>query len=246
MTAPGAGEQEPRFASSAPAGYQPPSYPVAPVASVPTSAPPEFSSFPPPFPPPFPPSFPPALEPEVDYAGAFPPEPELRGLHLQVWLAPALTAVGGIVAIIASVLTWATLRLVSKTLSAAPDPQDSERIKYNGLNLLEGRITLLVGVIALILGVLMMLRRSFPIAVAAAGAGGLLAALFALIAHPVDLSALARVFGSADDVAVHIPNGPGVWLALVGSAVILSGGLAAQRWRGEPAALVAADEQPEG
>jgi hypothetical protein len=232
MAAPGAGDQEPRFAGSVPAGYQPPvSYPLT-QSSVPQPARPEF-----------PDPFPAVLEPEVNYGTDPEPEPELRRLHLESWLAPLLAGVGGVVAITASVLNWATLRLVSKTLSAAPDPQDSERITYGGLTSLEGRMTLVVGVVAVILTILMLLRRPLPIGLAAAGAIGLLAGLFAAVAHPVELSALSRVFGSADDVTVHIPNGPGVWLALVGSALILSGGLVAHLLRDQPESAVS--EQPD-
>jgi hypothetical protein len=224
MAAPGAGDQEPRFAGSVPAGYQPPvSYP---------------SSVPQPARPAYPDAFPPVLEPEVNYGTDPEPEPELRRLHLESWLAPLLAGVGGVAAITASVLNWATLRLVSKTLSATPNPQDSERITYGGLTSLEGRMTLVVGVVAVILTILMLLRRPLPIGLAAAGAVGLLAGLFAAVAHPVELSALSRVFGSADDVTVHIPNGPGVWLALVGSALILSGGLVAHLLRDQPDSAV--------
>jgi hypothetical protein len=234
MAAPGAGDQEPRFAGSVPAGYQPPvSYPPMP-NSAPPSERPTYSD-----------PFPPALEPEVSYAGTFEPEPETRRLHLERWLAPLLAGVGGVAAIVASFLTWATLRLVSKTLSAAPDPQDSERITYGGLTSLEGRMTLVVGVAAVVLTILMLLRRPLPIGLAAAGAVGLLAGLFAAVAHPVELSALSRVFGSADDVTVHIPNGPGVWLALVGSALILSGGLVAHVWREQPDAVAASEQSDE-
>ena len=234
MAAADSGEPEPRFAGSVPAGYQPPvAYPPLP-SSVPHAARPAY-----------PDPFPPAHQPEVSYAEAPEPEPEIRPLYLGRWLAPLLATVGGIVAIVASVLNWATLRLVSKTLSAAPDPQDSERITYGGLTSLEGRLTLVVGVAAVILSILMVLRRPLPIGLAAAGAAGLLAGLFAAVAHPVELSALSRVFGSADDVTVHIPNGPGVWLALVGSALILSGGLVAHMWRPRPDASAAASEQPD-
>jgi hypothetical protein len=222
MTAPGPGDPEPRFASSAPAGYQPPAYPTA--EAIPASPPPATAAYPDPFPPP--------LEPEVSYAGAEPPaDPEPRQLYLHVWLAPAAAGIGGIIAIVASALNWAVLRLISKTLSATPNPQDSERITYNGLTLLEGRVTLVVGVVAVILSILMVLRRPLPLGLAVAGGAGLLAGLFAAIAHPVDLAGLSRVFGSADDVTVRIPNGPGVWLALVGSALILVGGLAALLFR---------------
>jgi hypothetical protein len=235
MTAPDAGESEPRFAGSVPAGYQPP---VASPAALPTGAAPTAAPAYSPFPPP--------LEPEVSYSGALPPpEPESAELYRQSWLAPVLATLGGVVAIVGSVLTWATLRLVSKTLSATPDPQDAERITYNGLSLLEGRASLVVGVVAVILSVLMLVRRPLPIGLAAAGAVGVLAALFAVIAHPVDLAGLSRVFGSADDVTVRIPTGPGVWLALVGSALILSGGLVAHLWRDQPDAAAPASEQPD-
>jgi hypothetical protein len=232
MAAPDAGEREPRFAGSVPAGYQPPvAYPPLP------------SSVPRPTPPAFPDPFPPALEPEVSYLGTLELEPSIRRLHRERWLAPLLGAIGGIVAIVASMLNWATLRLFSKTLSATPDAQDSERISYGGLTSLEGRLTLVVGVVAVILSVLMLLRRPLPLGLAAAGGAGLLAGLFAAVAQPVDLSALSRIFGSANEVTVHIPNGPGVWLALVGSALILGGGLVAQVLRDQPAASTAVSEQ---
>jgi hypothetical protein len=215
MAVPDDEEPEPRFAGSVPAGYQPPvAHPMPP------SAPSAYSD-----------AFPPAFEPEVSYSGSEPIDEPARQLYLHLWLAPLLAAAGGIVAIVGSVLNWATLRLVSKTLSATPDPQDSEHIAYNGLALLEGRATLVVGVVAVVLSVLQVLRHPLPIGLAVAGAVGLLAALFAAIAHPVDLSTLSRVFGSADDVTVRIPNGVGVWLALIGSALILGGGLVAQLWR---------------
>jgi hypothetical protein len=98
-------------------------------------------------------------------------------------------------------------------------------------------------VVAVILSVLMLLRRPLPLGLAAAGGAGLLAGLFAAVAQPVDLSALSRIFGSANEVTVHIPNGPGVWLALVGSALILGGGLVAQVLRDQPAASTAVSEQ---
>jgi hypothetical protein len=235
-------EPEPRFAGSAPAGYQPPAayIPVMP-NPVPTSAPP--TSPPPPFPPA---DLTGPTWPEVSYSGAFPPpEVEAEGPALQVWFAPLLGVVGAILAIVGSQLTWATLQEASESFDSASGTDQTTSVAYDGMTLLEGRVTLVLGVAAVIFSVLIFLRRRLGITLAVIGGAGLATAVLAAAAHPVELSTLFRSYRDIEGVKVQLPNGPGVWLAIAGSVLILGGGLLAYFWRDRPDPPATANELPD-
>jgi hypothetical protein len=224
-------EPQPRFAGSAPAGYQPQ------VASVPV-----MPSLTPPFP----------LAdltgpsgPEVSYSGAFPPPGlEAEAPQLQGWFAPLLAVGGAILAIVGSQLTWATLREATESFDSATGTDQNSSVAYDGMNLLEGRVTLVLGLAALIFSVLILLRRRLGITLAVTGAAGLATALLAAAAHPVELSTLFRSYRDIGGLKVQLPNGPGVWLAIAGSALILGGGLLAYFGRDPADSQAVANELP--
>jgi hypothetical protein len=240
MAGSGSDEPEPRFAGSAPAGYHPQAYiPVMP-GPMPSSAPPPAA------PPPFSPA---GLTspswPEVSYSGAPPPQVEAKAPQLQAWFAPLLAMVGAILAIVGSQLTWATLQEASQSFDSATGQVQTSSVSYDGMTLLEGRVILVLGVVAVIFSVLIILRRRLAITLAVTGAAGLATALLAAAAHPVELSTLFRSYRDIGGVKVQLPNGPGVWLAIAGSALILGGGLLAYFWRDRADGQAVTNELPD-
>jgi len=242
MAGSGGDESEPRFAGSAPAGYQPQvAYAPAPThfdpGLVPSRAPVPASPSP---------ADPTPSWPEVSYSGAAAPsELEVRAPQLQAWFAPLLAAVGAILAIVGSQLKWVTLRQVDVTVDPSSGDQQPSNIRYDGMDLLEGRVILVLGVVALIFSVLILLRRRLEISLAVTGAAGLATALLAAAAHPVELSTLFDSYDGIGGIKVQLPNGPGVWLAIAGSVVIVGGGLLAYIWRDRPDLRAIVKEQPD-
>jgi hypothetical protein len=226
-----AGDDEPRFAGSAPAGYvarAPGPSPwasesAAPIGYAQPIAPqPPFSmpDTPPPVGPP-----PNVSEPKVNYRTGEPPA-ETTSIPVDVrgGIALLVAAAGGVLAVVSSQLTWATLELSG----GGELPADSgSNIDYSGSSLIEGRLMLGVGVLAVVFSLLVLLRRPLELAVWVTGAAGLAITAFAAISHPVDLATLLRSNAEVGDVTVNTPNGSGVWLALAGAALILIGGLMA-------------------
>ncbi len=224
-------------AQAAPAAPAPPE----PVPSYPPTFPP------PPYPPPgaFPPApagaFPPApagafppgasdLEPVVGYGpGVQPPDVARDGL-LVSRVGSAVAIAGGFLAALGTLFTWATLRLVANGADAQGFTADSSRITYNGLSMLEGRVILVLGIVAIVLSALAVPRsahRLLSLGMAITGALAVIVMAFAAIGHPVELATLFRSYGQIDAVKVSLPNGVGTWLAVIGSLLVLAGGLLA-------------------
>ncbi len=226
MAEPPGEENEPRFAGSAPAGYVAPGPPVSPWASesrapigypppaalgMPTSPPPDTGPFP--------------LQPEVSYSGPLAVDDSPSRLDTRGGWALLIAAAGGVIAVVSSQLTGATLELNTGAESPA---EASSNIEYDGFTLIEGRVMLGLGVLAVVFSALVILRRPLLVGIWVTGLVGLGVTAFAAISHPVDLATLLHSNAQVDDVAVSAPNGTGVWLALAGGALILIGGLAAQ------------------
>ena len=120
-----------------------------------------------------------------------------------------------------------TLRIGAAPIEIAPKRIVST-ITYNGLSLLEGRIMLVVGLLVIALSGAALARRPHRLlgpALAACGGLGVVVMAFAAISHPVELATLFRSYSQIDAVKVSLPNGAGIWLAVVGALLILAGGL---------------------
>ncbi len=163
----------------------------------------------------------PGIEPEVSRTNAVP-----------VWVSCALAIAGGVLAAIGSLLTWATLQLVAQSADATINNDSVSKITYNGLSLLEGRVTLVFGVAAIGLGITGLLgvlgRKPLAGCLCALGAVAFVVIGFAAVGHPVELSTLFRTYRQIDSVTVSLPDGVGVWLALGGAVLIAAAGLLAR------------------
>jgi hypothetical protein len=176
------------------------------------------------------------LEPIVDYGPgtAFPVEPS-DGLALSR-LGSAVGAAGGVLAGVGTLFTWATLKLTANGADSQGFTADPSTISYNGLSLLEGRIMLVLGVVSIALSGALLPRRAPRLlgpALAVTGALGVVVMAFAAIGHPVELATLFRSYRQIDAVKVSVPNGVGIWLAVIGALLILAGGLLALMRRSE-------------
>ena len=198
------------------------------------------ASPPPPLPPdPFsvpsqgPASWPPGVgpvEPVVDYGTGtpFPAQPR-NGLAF-VRAGAAVAALGGVLAGLGSLFTWATLRLTADGSDSQGFTTDPSSITYNGLSLLEGRVMLVLGLLALAFSAAALPRRPHRMlgpALTVAGAVSVIVMAFTAIGHPVELATLFRSYRQIDAVKVSLPNGAGTWLAVIGALLILAGGLLA-------------------
>ena len=171
--------------------------------------------------------------PVVDYGPAVEAEDEPARIPVAPgWVAPVLAMVGGILAVLGSLLTWSTLQLSSEGSDTSLSNDATSRVTYNGLSLLEGRLIIVFGVVAFVLGALRLSGWLRPTAaanwLALIGAIGLIAVGFAAIGHPVELATLFRSYDQIDTVKVSLPDGVGVWVALGGAALILISGLLAR------------------
>jgi hypothetical protein len=170
------------------------------------------------------------LEPVVDYGpGAQLPVAPRDGLALSR-AGCAVAAAGGLLAVIGSFLTWATLRLTANGADSQGFSAQPSSITYNGLSLLEGRIILVLGILAIGLSAAAVPRRAhrlLPLGMAITGAIGVIVMAFAAIGHPVELATLFRSYRQIDAVKVNLPNGAGTWLAVIGALLVLAGGLLA-------------------
>ncbi len=181
-----------------------------------------------------PPSSPPpdasGLEPVVDYGpGAQLPVAPRDALALSR-VGCAVAAAGGLLAVIGSFLTWATLRLTANGADSQGFSAQPSSITYNGLSLLEGRVILVLGILAIGLSAAAVPRRAhrlLPLGMAITGAIGVIVMAFAAIGHPVELATLFRSYRQIDAVKVNLPNGAGTWLAVIGALLVLAGGLLA-------------------
>jgi hypothetical protein len=176
------------------------------------------------------------LEPVVDYGPgvAFPLEPS-DGLTLSR-LGSAVGVAGGLLAVIGTFFTWATLSLTANGADSQGFTADPSSISYNGLSLLEGRIMLVLGVVAIGLSAAFLPRRAPRLlgpALAVTGGLGVIVMAFAAIGHPVELATLFRSYHQIDAVKVSLPNEVGTWLAVIGALLILAGGLLALMRRSE-------------
>jgi hypothetical protein len=241
---------EPRFASPVPSGYvQPPvNPPPSPGSAAPPGSAPPLPGSAAPLPgsawpgggqqligyaPPVQPGI--VLDrlgqsgPVVDYGPAPEQPPAPRSRLLVSWAPPVLAAAGGLLAGVASLLTWVTLRVSAGGADSVRLSDGSTSITYNGLSLLEGRVMLVLGVAALAFSVLLAARRQrarlLTAALAVTGALGTVVMLFAAIGHPVDLATLLRSNRQVDGVTVSLPGGVGLWLAIGGAVLIAVGGL---------------------
>jgi hypothetical protein len=221
--------------------------PNAAQQAAPTSAPPDHppaGAFPPG--PTAPPNGAFDLEPVVDYGpGAALPVAPRDGLALSR-AGSAVAAVGGLLAVIGSFLTWATLRLTANGADSQGFSAQPSSITYNGLSLLEGRVILVLGLLAIGLSAAAVPRRAhrlLPLAMAVTGGVAVIVMAFAAIGHPVDLATLFRSYRQIDAVKVNLPNGAGTWLAVIGALLVLAGGLLALMRGGE---VAAAPEQQQG
>ncbi len=171
------------------------------------------------------------LSPVVEYGPGSEPEVS-RHSAVAVWVPSVLAIAGGLLAAIGSLLTWATLQLVAQSSDATINNDSVSRITYNGLSLLEGRVTLVFGVAAIGLGITGLLgvlgRKALAGCLCALGAVAIVVVGFAAVGHPVELSTLFRTYRQIDSVTVSLPDGVGVWLALGGAALVFAGGLLAR------------------
>jgi multidrug transporter EmrE-like cation transporter len=218
-------ETEPRFAGQVEPKPAPP--PWSTEAQVPTG---------------YPPAPPPPLPPAPPSASSLPPTPvvtygpgpgfdpdEASGFTVPEWAAPVTATVGGILAVAGSLLTWVTLRFEAAGTDSETVTGSPPKITYRGLSLLEGRAFLVLGVVAAAISVVLAMRRmrdavAGPV-LAGIGALGLTIAAFSAIGNPTELSTLLRSSEGNGALKVSLPNGPGVWLAMGGAALILVGGL---------------------
>ena len=170
------------------------------------------------------------LEPVVDYGpGTSLPVEQSDGVALSR-LGCAVGAAGGLLAGIGTFFTWATLRLTANGADSQGFTADPSTITYNGLSLLEGRIMLVLGVLAIGLSAALLPRRAPRLlgpGLAVTGGLGVVVMAFAAIGHPVELATLFRSYHQVDAVKVSLPNGVGTWLAVIGTLLILAGGLLA-------------------
>jgi len=197
-----------------------------------------------------PPASPPdasGLEPVVDYGpGAQLPVEPRDGFALSR-AGCAVAAAGGLLAVIGSFLTWATLRLTANGADSQGFSAQPSSITYNGLSLLEGRIVLVLGILAIGLSAAAVPRRAhrlLPLGMAITGAVAVIVMAFAAIGHPVELATLFRSYRQIDAVKVNLPNGAGTWLAVIGALLVLAGGLLALM-RGSGVAAVPAQQREE-
>jgi hypothetical protein len=172
-----------------------------------------------------------ASSPVVSYGPGSEPETP-RAYAVSVWVPSALAVIGGLLAAIASLLTWATLQLVAQSADTTINNDSISKITYNGISLLEGRVALVFGIAAMALGISGLLglvgRKVLAGCLCALGAVAIVVVGFAAVGHPVELSTLFRTYRQIDSVSVSLPDGVGVWLALGGGALILIGGLLAR------------------
>jgi hypothetical protein len=157
-----------------------------------------------------------------------------------------VAAVGGLLAVLGSFFTWATLRLTANGADSQGFTAQPSSITYNGLSLLEGRVILVLGILAIGLSAAAAPRRAhrlLPLAMAVTGGVAVVVMAFAAIGHPVELATLFRSYRQIDAVQVNLPNGAGTWLAVIGALLVLAGGLLALM-RGSGAA--AAGRQGQG
>jgi hypothetical protein len=203
-------------------------------------------------PPAYPPTNPPVpdapgLEPVVDYGpGAQLPVAPRDGLALSRG-GCAVAAAGGLLAVIGSFLTWATLRLTASGADSQGFSAQPSSITYTGLSLLEGRIVRVLGILAIGLSAAAVPRRAhrlLPLGMAITGAVAVIVMAFAAIGHPVELATLFRSYRQIDAVKVNLPNGAGTWLAVIGALLVLAGGLLALM-RGSGVAAVPAQQREE-
>jgi hypothetical protein len=204
-----------------PTGPAPPAVPAVPAAGV---RPPYL----PPSPRPFPPPPDGDLAPVVDYGpGAALPVAETDRIamaRLGAWIA----ATGGVLAVVGSFFTWATLRLTANGADSQGFTADPSTVTYNGLSLLEGRVMLVLGIVAVALGGISLSGRAERLvgpALAVTGVLALVVMVFTAVGHPVELATLLRSYRQIDAVKVSLPNGAGTWLAVAGAVLMLCGGL---------------------
>jgi hypothetical protein len=205
---------------STPATQYPPPPPYPPPPST-------FPAQPPPAPLPWPPA-PTGFDPVVEYGAGVPFPAPVRNTAAMARIGAAIAATGGVLAGVGSLFTWATLRLTDSGTDSQGFSADPSTITYNGLSLLEGRIMLVLGLLVIAVSCAALARRPHRLlgpALAACGGLAVVVMAFAAIGHPVELATLFRSYSQIDAVKVSLPNGAGIWLAVVGALLILAGGL---------------------
>lgn len=129
-------------------------------------------------------------------------------------------AAGGIVAVVAVLMTWSTdSGLISSY--ARSDDLDLVGRSFNGINAAGGSF---YGIFVLIAGVFALLCAGWSLVATSRGSNWLNAAGATMAGGAALLTALAFLFVNVNPVATAYSHGPGPYLAAVGGLLILAGG----------------------
>jgi hypothetical protein len=138
---------------------------------------------------------------------------------------PVAAAVGGLLVVVGSFLTWATL-----TIDATSFGGQKESQSVQGFDASDGKISLAIGVILIVAGLVAMRskaaggRRGMGILAIVGGLAAIGLGIFEVMDIKNDLDALVSGLGLPDGVASH-SIGIGLWIIIAGGLIGLVGGV---------------------